>query len=1557
MVEVAQHAGEDPNVRSWKTKAKRVLSLKALRERRDAAGGDLDPRYQSATARVAALRNTLEGVPGCRDATLLPLDTLSERAAGLHQAGDVAEAVKVLEAAQKVASNIANRLEGAWKEIYKRERKAADDTIKVVHKHGDTRKKADTQQIVAQWKLAEAQAEKLLIDSDGLQIRDYAGASEGMKKCRAMMDRLLPEDWRTEGAQAGDPDASADKRLAEAKYDELLRQLAPLKDALLELPRCNTAMLKPLDTIAAEAADLHDDALHDAVALLGGLHGKAVEIAAGLEATARQDFDRERGLTDKAVKLVFKHKETRKQADRSGIVAKWKEAEALRKTLKLDKLGLQVRDYWKAAEAMMACRALLNNLLPEELRARESARAQDQAAMRNQVDLDAALPPVAERGMELADAVLTALAPPDEDFELFAQTFALQEHIDQPSQEAARARYEAQVAALRQAQTERANHPLAQDARRIAEQIKGLDPETDADQIADLYDDLQRVKIDLDDAMSAAARDKVLDDAEQITAAFTALSEDEDFDVYLDAHAFDATDENGNPKPELVAAKEQMDKVIAATAVIKANGGNLADIAALWDTVPEAFRPDEVVEELRPYAIARKAILGESAESRAESATRFKQGIGKIALTVTDVIDTVLTATLDNSTFQQLVEEGTLLDGAGSGDQPADDEWFDVQDSKFSAWVIAGTELHAGICATTIGVERTGRKAALADGLDRNNPEVLLELERARSGRIKMAQHLREGRKMADAVVSTVKVFAVHPALSGFLTMVKGVLKLIKAFEYALERLEAAEKELMVMTTQRDVDRTNPVNQSAEAMRAALTQNKKHAERLEKANKIAAAGQILRGGSTVVAGTGEPGTAIAGLAGMGVGGGMEAVGVTLVTRAEYKNFKTNKAEETRCIELLQRAAAGDSEAKKSVMKESSFYSAMYLALAAKEGDAIAMRILNDMHFTAEDIEKNNVYILRKAMLWAAKKDDRSPDEAGMVGIGVGKVKSAGSKFMAGVETAGDILTRQNRTDDRVVVAEFVAEFTLQNWEETKKAAYASGVRERKTGIAKEFGNLDRAMAEIMLTGPTAPAEENQGEKSAAKRRAKFEKALQDALNALDALFHLFGSVDPEWISPRPDGQSPVGFAEYLQEMRNLAAEHRTELLNLMENSGADLRAPAYRILPSLDPARFDEACKIASLNGVQLDDRVKAARKLIVSCHFEYPKIIELTNNFDGDAKKNQKQREKIVEFIALARSLSAALSQCAPKNLHSAQIDTVFRQFASDLSQTAIEEYVSPIEEVADAARETFATQNPPAVELVAGTIRLAYRRAREECLMTNELPDALDKALDQLPALMTHPSRQLSDDDLGADNIIDFDEQAQVFLKIESGLREWGRSIKDHKPFFKYLMSVAALAGGEAREADRKKAICVQKRDGQPPDQNLGVRPRLASSEWLRWLAAARADMEKSGDKKPVKYDKSAAAGTTQAFKNYEKAPPLLSVDELEEDVKHARKVFKKRRHALKSLDILLARLMKVEGDPLCEAIDGFLMAVATEGALIDEAEVAIEDYVAEQKRQRRA
>ncbi len=1337
------------------------------------------------------------------------------------------------------------------------------------------------------------------------------------------------------GNHAAEDEDSPAKRLESAKYDDMLSRYEPLKTVLEGIPHSNQPEINALDILKAEAEQLHDDGDNEgAIKKFDEIFKEAKKVAEGAEGTAKEIYEAERKTTDKLIHTVHKKRATRKQANTAEIVDQWHAAEKTAKELIVDDEGVQVRNYVAATKGMIACRALMNEFVGEDdkvvLEEAQEEEGPDPQALLNGLE-DFAPPPHLRSQMVIGEArslawhkdegdEITLWKSLGEEEETEAQTELL-DALEEQMKEIQRQQEDLSeaISKLREAKT----------VRRLTRELEKLDPDDDllahGVKLREVEDALEA----LQDAARALAKEELLGDPDEITAAFESLTDEDRFDTFMDARSFKPS-KDGEIKPELAAAQAAMERVQKTADQMKAFGASHQDIAELWEAVPQDFRPDEVIEELRPYAMARKAIVDESEASRLESRGRSKRKLGDIALQVAGVVDSIATATLDASLVEQFAETGDVFGEGGS--EPADEEALSLEGGKLHEWAVTASVLQAGISATTIGLERRARAIALADDdTERNNPETLLELQRARSGRLKMAEHIRIGREIANSAITIVKVFTVNPVVAGFLTILKGILKLLKALEWNLKRLEAAEKELLLMMTQQETDRTNPASESADAMRAALAQQKLLAERMKKAETIGAAGKMVRGTGTAIAGagSGEVATMGTGLVVMGIGGTMEGVGVVLTGRAFVANYITNKAEEKKCIALMQDAAAGDREAKKQLMKDSSFYAAMYLALAAKEEDPTAIRILNDMQLSAEDIEQNNAYILRKAMLWASGKDDRSPDEAGIAGIAKEGATRPAKKTKSAMETTKDFVMRRNQTDDRVVVREFDPELTAKNWDDTKKAAYESGVREAKTGIGKQLKALEKAVGKI-----------GDGDM----------KQVRKAVEACEELFHLFGGLSPEWISPRPDGEMPVGFITYAQDMRELAMEQKLDLLSAYEED--EMQAPRYVIPPAeVTEASFKAACDLAKENKVILDDSVKAAKKAFGA----FGKIGKDMPRDEEVFELAAEDPKRLLEMIEISRDLAAAVGNCAPINELSADVDRTFRAYVDQLSQRILEHIVDPLEGIADKGRSAF---KPPAsrdgdLKFSRHRIKEAYENAKDDCLLQQEMPESMTTALDGLSDALKNKEMELDDDELeGSDaHIKSLDKVAVDLLAFEKEARDWRKDIEDHKPFRDYLLSLAELAREQAEEADRKKAICVKARDeaaGADVDANVPPKPPLTLDAWTRWVTEARAV--------PDMIDRGTAGQTTQAFKNYEKAPELLPLEELIADVKHARKIFKKRRHALYSLRVLLPKVMKGENKDLERSIRAWRKARRAESRLIDNLEKAVDDHVEQEKQDER-
>jgi len=505
------------------------------------------------------------------------------------------------------------------------------------------------------------------------------------------------------------------------------------------------------------------------------------------------------------------------------------------------------------------------------------------------------------------------------------------------------------------------------------------------------------------------------------------------------------------------------------------------------------------------------------------------------------------------------------------------------------------------------------------------------------------------------------------------------------------------------------------------------------------------------------------------------------------------------------------------------------------------------------------------------------------------------------------------------------VREFVAEFTSQNWEETKKAAYDSGVKEKKTGIAKQFEAMEKAEAKINAKNP--------------KERLK-------AVQACEEIFKLLGGLTPEWISPRSDNAAPEGFITYIQDMRNLASEKRLELLGAIPQDELKTR-PYFLADIAATPKSFSDNCEIAKRYGVVMDDAVKAASKAFEEFQKLRQKMPDDLEEFDGD----EFDAKLALQMIETSRDLSIAVAACAPANKLTGDVDQSFRAYADTLSTHILQHITEPLESFADGKRAQF---SPPAhrddsPKLSRHRVKEAYETARNECLLEEEMPESMTAALDKLSAALKREELNLADDELdGSAKLIKaFDEIAVDLLEFEKEARSWRKQIRDHKPFRDYLLELAESARAKAKEADAKKAICVAARDGAEKVGDAPKRPTLSLGDWTRWVTVARAQ--------PGKIDRGNAAGTTQAFKNYEKAPLLPPADELLEDVKHARKIFKKRRHALYSLDALLPKVMKVDDPELGSAIKSWLETVRLDYADIDYAEGVVDGFEMEAKRER--
>ncbi len=1300
-----------------------------------------------------------------------------------------------------------------------------------------------------------------------------------------------------EPVAAGEPDVKASKN--EAEFDKIREKLDRKIATLGAQPACRDKA-SALNNVLERATEQREgDDAEAALRTIKDLYSLAKDYIKEHESGLEKDYKDLRGRVDKRITKVFKKKQNRKTAPRDRIVELWKVSDKTVKRPSLD-LGFgRIPDYPAGVALLEELDDLLKPYLGEEPEGREEPVAAPQGEASQEDFLQSA---VAVKTAEVEQLFESLFAPPAQAQDAISP---LQRDLHQ----------------------DMANSAKAQEAQALKQQIENADP-NDPQGLVQLLEQLDNKLTELRDENCQRVRASADEDRDTVATAFEQIGVDQYFDTFLDTRNFDPNAKGeGAPLPseQLIAVQEAVARVSARADALKANGGSLDDLVAVWDAVPAQFRPDEVIEELRPYFLAQKAIKDESAESRAESVARFKHkgiaacidGLGAVAGGFSSILgDNAYEKATGGfeSGVENAAERLSGLEEAAGVDLNATEaegfsedahdnienndvqEWFEEREEGFKAWAHACTTLQSLTVTTTMGMEKFNKNAALGDPVERNNPEALLQAKRAKSVRLKAANHLETGRKLVSQVIQHAKLAIADPMIGGLLTMAQGFLQLIKAFEQALKALEATERELAILTTQARTDRTGAVNQSAEAMRAALTQQKVRADRNRKAFTAVGAGRLLRGGGQTLAGAtkGEPVTGAIGVTAMVAGVGIEGTGRVLQARAELKNYKTNKAEEKNCKALLQQAAAGDPEAKQQLMRDSSFYAAMYLAIAAKEHDPEALRVLGDMDFDEQEIEENNAYILRKAMLWAADKDDRPSDRPGMVGLAKRGAKKAGNAVVDAHIEVNDIISRRNRTHDRIVVEEYPAQFTLQNWKDTKAAAYADGVKEKSTGIQKRLEAYEKRIGKLRKK----------------KGGLDGEKA-QECLDLIDSIFHRFGKMKPEWISPRPDGVAPTGFAQYTQDMRDLAQAERRDLLNLCSVFAEDDGPPPFFVMADLNANSFTQSCKDAAAAGVVFNSSVKDASKAL--------KALEKAKAaLDADETS-----ETVRAAITAAEEVQLAMSGLAPQNKNFPGIDSAFLRYSQDMAKLAMEEILR-CDEIAETKRQAFTVS---ARELSFESIIDHHKQARDDCWLEEQMPGETTTALRDACDNRVAANEAMSDEELAghAGLATYWDDRALKLMAFGRALRSYRKACLDHKPWRDYLLDICKLADQEAVEADRKKQICLGAAEGESAATSGRIGPKtLTLTDW----SYAAAETQTRG------LEIYRSSNITQAFKNYEKAPDLPDPEDREDDRKRTRKIIDKRLKALHSLDVLLPKAReKSEDSAVAAYLSGLCRAVTDE------------------------
>ena len=297
-----------------------------------------------------------------------------------------------------------------------------------------------------------------------------------------------------------------------------------------------------------------------------------------------------------------------------------------------------------------------------------------------------------------------------------------------------------------------------------------------------------------------------------------------------------------------------------------------------------------------------------------------------------------------------------LIDGVLEVQAPALNNVEEVVETLKPAWEDASkywAPALEGISVLLSGASIWKAAGGKSDGTVRDPVALLLEADRALQTKVTISREVMTAAKTGLNMTRTQELVALVPGVGAVSELGELAANAIRTFRtWTAARADAA-------VHQQALEQSSRLEASADLVAKRAKSLAMRASTTTAANAITLAGYICE-----IAGVTAPvGTAL-----RGVGAGVKAA-----SKGVSKLFDLSRAGAAK--EMLEKARAGDPEARSEVFRHHGRYACALVALLAHEGDPMARAILQNHDLTEEDIQKSFPLMLKRYLMVKLEESD------------------------------------------------------------------------------------------------------------------------------------------------------------------------------------------------------------------------------------------------------------------------------------------------------------------------------------------------------------------------------------------------------------------------------------------------------------------------------------------------------------------------------------------------------------------------------------------------------
>lgn len=928
--------------------------------------------------------------------------------------------------------------------------------------------------------------------------------------------------------------------------------------------------------------------------------------------------------------------------------------------------------------------------------------------------------------------------------------------------------------------------------------------EKDAESAAILLEQATKVELFLD----VAARDDA-----KLKDALKDAGLDGTTDVMHDARHYDPSAQTKEQKnAALVLVESELNRVADLDRKCKDNGASLADRQKLWESVPMRLRPDDVVEDLRAYALTQRLIADESDESKQASWDMMVQNLIK---TGGSVVGTLLSSAGITATTIDFAGAAGTMTGNGvaedgsrtTGNYGEDFEEDSIEGYRVRMWGIA--QAFQFIADAVVAIDKSAKEPPPGQDEAAQKTEAEIEEEeksltpeekkaaqekrfaaevtrQKKYGDIiskrKQAMDARVGDTLAKlmTVTAALKVLIGHikilpvklPQLSGILTACEGFLTLAEAYEMNLKAGFMSDEVAAILVHQSETSRTDDVGMAINAIADAAGDKLAQTLKAKNAAMAAGVGKISRGTGTVGMASGDAAVSpVLFIGGMIAEFGSAIYGLKNAKDDLFKSFDDDE----RHLTLLRQAALGDADAKKEIMSDCPFYCAMYLGHAVKEGNEDAINLLNTMNFAdAEDFKNYDEYMIRKAMLWAIGKDDLAPGSESPAAAALNSVTAKVTAAKDAIENAATWARDSGKRDKEIDLG--VPELTANSWSTYKTRSTDSGVKSVSTGVKEQLAVYEASQPKIYKEGVLNVQQADA------------------CLSALEDVSTLISNYVPEWKSQPEGGYAPESAIEFCVRMRDLAEKARNELLaDLYDREKHPSNQPPapYAYGSDFTEAGFLSQVAEAKDNGVKVQN---------------YAELAALISGWATSEKAFETGTQDAVHadgMVKLYIKTLKSIHKVVPENEHFPGLNQDFSNYLEKIGAESLSR-IARYQGFVHRRNAEFKVTGP--VDATPANFDANLKQAHVTLLEQN--PKAENEIRARLAAIGSFYSDPMEGETASGPEVKEYlDSSEKAWVELSKSFGQYRRVCQSHKPWRLYIEDLMAIADAKAKSYGKRK------------------------------------------------------------------------------------------------------------------------------------------------------